>query len=62
MIPDLSLWRHAAAIVSLLLLALIGVGFAVGAPPSQAFYAFNAQRLQEFQAAHEPRTRTPCAW
>jgi hypothetical protein len=55
MIPDLSLWRRAAAILSVLLLALIGIGVAVGAPPSQAFYAFNLQRLQEFQAAHDPR-------
>lgn len=55
MIPDLSLWRRAAAILSLLVLALIGIGLAVGAPPSQAFYAFNMQRLRAFQAEHDPR-------
>jgi hypothetical protein len=55
MVPDLSLWRRAAAILSLLLLAVTGVVLAVGAPPSQAFYAFNMQRLREFRATHDPR-------
>lgn len=59
MVPELSLWRRAAAVLSLLVFALIGIGLAVGAPPSQAYYDFNLQRLREFRAEHElrePRT------
>jgi len=52
MVPELSLWRRAAAVLSLLVFTLAGLGLAVGAPPSQAYYEFNLQRLREFQAAH----------
>lgn len=55
MVPELSLWRRAAAVLSLLVLGLIGIGLAVGAPPSQAYYEFNLQRLREFRAEHESR-------
>lgn len=51
-VPDLSLWRRSAAILSIVVFALIGLGLAVGAPPSQAYYDFNLQRLREFQNTH----------
>lgn len=54
-VPDLSLWRRSVAVLSILVFALIGLGFAVGAPPSQAYYEFNLQRLRDFQASHAPR-------
>lgn len=51
-IPPLSLWLRAVAVFGLLFAAGIWLGFAVGAPPSQAFLEFNQQRLEEFRTRH----------
>ena len=55
MIPDLSLWRRAAAVLSLLVLTVAVSAFLVGVPLSDAFLDFNHQRLQEFRATHDPK-------
>ena len=55
MIPDLVVWRRALAALSVLVLAGIAGGLALGAPHSQAYHEYNLQRLTEFRALHDPQ-------
>jgi hypothetical protein len=55
MIPDLVVWRRALAALSVLVLAGIAGGLALGAPHSQAYHEYNLQRLTEFRALYDPQ-------
>jgi hypothetical protein len=55
MIPDLLVWRRAFAVVSVVVLAVIGAGLMLGPPQSQAYHDYNLKRLNEFRAQHDPR-------
>jgi hypothetical protein len=55
MVPDLSLWRRAVAILVLACTALLILSLSCEAPPSQAFHDFNLERLRAFQSEYEPR-------
>lgn len=58
MVPDLSLWRRATAVLSILVLTAAASAYLLGAPRSDAYYDFNHRRLQEFRSAHDPRVET----
>jgi hypothetical protein len=55
MVPELTLWRRAAILFLVVVVALFAVGLTCEPPPSEAFLDFNGQRLRAFRSEHEPR-------